>query len=315
MIEPKSPVLKLHSCPYLGIADDRQTVASFAHPTHRCFAQGQSPISMQRQVEWCLTSDYRNCRYYPRQEPASAVRPEGSRNSSLVRILLIALMLTTAITLGIVLWNYDAWTGTDTGFAPPPDVIAPTPTAAGSTSAGEALPSPTLSAATPSPVPSATLTQAASLAPTPTSTQPPAVFTVFAAHGQLEDSNDSRSHRLWLDTGILLTGSPVVIQARGFVSQHDGAPGWSPMGMDNEYCMDPVRPCAAPRLPQFALVGRVEGQRWPFLIGEETTITAEGRLFLAFNDGYHEDNCVADPPACGEWTVTIDGEYLTVETP
>ncbi|HUG16512.1 MAG TPA: hypothetical protein VMM78_16020 [Thermomicrobiales bacterium] len=310
------PQVSLHCCPYLGLKDDEATTAGFAHPLHRCYAQHGAPITMQRQREWCLGSDFRNCRYFPRDDAAAAaIRvPQRQRGRRRLWLLLSLLGLILAGACGVVVWRVTDSLNTN----PPagPQVVVPSPTempplsTPTSTSAPTAEPTPAPSTPAPTTLPATpTLAAPPVVVPTELSTE----VTVFAAHGRPADFSDPSSERIWLDTGVVLTGEPVTLTAHGIVTEQPGGLARTPQGLNTEFCQDPVRPCAAPRLSQFALIGSVEDQRFPFLVGHGTTITATGRLFLAFNDGYYEDNCLDEPSACGAWTVLIEGVYALDE--
>jgi hypothetical protein len=231
------------------------------------------------------------------------------------RILLVALIAVSVAVVGLIAMRFLEDSG---GQQSPVAIVLPTATeepveilvtqapsaTAVSTQAPTTTPTATAPAATPT-LP-ATVTE-----PTPVLVAPDdsVEVVVFSFHGRPIDHSDPDSMRIWLDTGIDLIGEPVVLTAIGSVTEQMGGAGWPPIGMDTDSCDDPVRPCVAPLLSRYALIGILEGQPTPFLIGEEATFTGTGRLYLAFNDGNFQDNCLADPPACGAWTVTIKGVF------
>lgn len=65
----------IERCPVLGFEWDAQTAAMVPSEDHRCFASGESKISLQHQVGFCLTRDYGACEVLNpqvRRPPAAA---------------------------------------------------------------------------------------------------------------------------------------------------------------------------------------------------------------------------------------------------
>ena len=98
----------------------------------------------------------------------------------------------------------------------------------------------------------------------------------------------------WTNTGLTLSaGLPVTITGSGTANRGSGDTG--PDGIAGSSCPDY---CAGPRLPVASLIGRI-GAGLPFLVGVgPTTVTGVGTLYLAFNDGWYQDNR-------GSYTATI----------
>jgi hypothetical protein len=65
------------TCPYLGLADDRDTRFAYPEKGHRCFAAGQAaPISLEHQSAYCLTQEHLACPRYFEPVPGTASAPE-----------------------------------------------------------------------------------------------------------------------------------------------------------------------------------------------------------------------------------------------
>jgi LysM repeat protein len=62
------------ACPLLGLAADRRSHFSYAHPGHRCLAQDRPvPTDASRQAAYCLSLAHTTCDRYPaRQVPVRA---------------------------------------------------------------------------------------------------------------------------------------------------------------------------------------------------------------------------------------------------
>ena len=62
------------ACPLLGLAADRRSHFTYAHPGHRCFAtEHPATTNARRQATYCLSPGYTACdRYQARQRPAQA---------------------------------------------------------------------------------------------------------------------------------------------------------------------------------------------------------------------------------------------------
>ncbi|MGH2583317.1 MAG: LysM peptidoglycan-binding domain-containing protein, partial [Dehalococcoidia bacterium] len=59
------------ACPYLGVAEDRETRCAFPTDAHRCFRAGRpAPVAVEHQMDYCLTGGYSRCAVY--ENPATA---------------------------------------------------------------------------------------------------------------------------------------------------------------------------------------------------------------------------------------------------
>ena len=66
-------------CPFLGLAHDRRSHFTYAHPGHRCFAKKRpTTIDPGHQRVYCLSADYLSCDRYPAGQghAVSRGRPE-----------------------------------------------------------------------------------------------------------------------------------------------------------------------------------------------------------------------------------------------
>lgn len=90
----------------------------------------------------------------------------------------------------------------------------------------------------------------------------------------------------WKNTGLMLsTGLSAAITGSGTANRGSG--DTDPDGLVNTRCPGY---CAGPGLPVASLIGRI-GAGQPFLVGVgPTTVTGVGTLYLAFNDGWYQDN-------------------------
>jgi hypothetical protein len=53
------------ACPLLGLAADRRSHFTYAHPAHRCFAMDHpATTDPRRQLMFCLSPDFRACERY-----------------------------------------------------------------------------------------------------------------------------------------------------------------------------------------------------------------------------------------------------------
>jgi hypothetical protein len=96
---------------------------------------------------------------------------------------------------------------------------------------------------------------------------------------------DNADNSVWTNTGFTLkAGLPVTITASGTADRGSGSTG--PAG-NGTPCPSV---CTGPGLPIGSLIGRV-GTGQPFLVGPgPTTVSGDGTLYLAFNDGFYVDN-------------------------
>jgi hypothetical protein len=63
-------------CPYLGLADDRDSRFSYPEAAHRCFAAGRAaPITVEHQSAYCLTQGYPTCSRYVEPAPDELSAP------------------------------------------------------------------------------------------------------------------------------------------------------------------------------------------------------------------------------------------------
>ncbi len=92
---------------------------------------------------------------------------------------------------------------------------------------------------------------------------------------------------VWKNTGLTLkAGLPVTITASGTANRGSGVEG--PDGVPNSHC--PFY-CAGPGLPVGSLIGRIGKTGQPFFVGTgPKTASGVGTLYLAYNDGWYQDN-------------------------
>lgn len=101
------------------------------------------------------------------------------------------------------------------------------------------------------------------------------------AHPPTGDPNS-----VWTNTGFTLTARlPVTITASGMANRGSGTT--DPNGAPGSHC---PQSCTGPGLPVGSLIGRI-GTGPVFLVGAgPTTVSGDGTLYLAFNDGWYQDN-------------------------
>jgi hypothetical protein len=82
-----------------------------------------------------------------------------------------------------------------------------------------------------------------------------------------------------------------------------------PDGTGDGACAYPGYVCLAPNMSEFALLAAL-GAGPPLLIGSgSVTLSGQGRVYLAYNDGRYDDNCVGIPGPCGFLHATVDPYY------
>ncbi len=186
------------ACPYLGLADDADSHATFATDAHRCFRLANpTRIASGHQDTYCLSENHLTCPVYLGQavsetRPGAAVAPtqgngdngenhggdpppeEGlgprPRSGGIpMPALTIGILVLAAIVLGLAIWINGL--GGDDGDGPVPSDILQTQTALQTQQAAtpKATGSPTGAASTPTSAPGTTATATSAIATAATS--------------------------------------------------------------------------------------------------------------------------------------------------
>jgi LysM repeat protein len=73
------------ACPFLGLAADRRSHFTFAHPAHRCYVKNHpATTDARRQVRFCLTVEFTQCdRYRSWQARQGSASTTGVRNPTI----------------------------------------------------------------------------------------------------------------------------------------------------------------------------------------------------------------------------------------
>ena len=109
---------------------------------------------------------------------------------------------------------------------------------------------------------------------------------IFPLHGD--------ASAIWIDSGFALkTGLPISVTATGTAYYYPDFPV-GPEGIGGSCFLF----CGGPGLSTYSLIGRV-GNGQPFLVGRgPITLSGDGELYFAFNDGAYDDNS-------GSFSVTL----------
>ncbi|GAB4530985.1 MAG: hypothetical protein Kow0063_09660 [Anaerolineae bacterium] len=124
-----------HICPFLGLADDRDSRFSYPEPAHLCFAAGRpAPITLEHQSSFCLSAEHPTCPRYAGAGPddfaAAAAKAETWEEAS--RFPLWAIVLSGLAGLLVVVIAFHFYLSSLLRPAPSPSQASPpssTPTA------------------------------------------------------------------------------------------------------------------------------------------------------------------------------------------
>jgi hypothetical protein len=123
------------------------------------------------------------------------------------------------------------------------------------------------------------------------------------------------NEQTWLDTGVTLLGGTVTATGAGEAVNCDPSlpcknpTPFGPDGNGKGTCFADGYVCTAPDTSAYALLDAI-GSGPPLLIGSgPVALTGQGRIYLAYNDGKYDDNCIGNPRACGALESTFDPIY------